>query len=610
MSLRREARAILTWWGVVFLGVAAATSQEAGEEDTLSWHSNYAEALAEARDTGKPIFLEFRCAPCINGRLFDAQVVYTPASSSRGKLLSQYVRARITTMTGVNIAHFDRDWHNSLYYFVINADEDIYLRYGGRDEVAATTYLDLESLEQALEIGLREHRRFLETGERPGADEPESKPEPLRPADFRLLKENIIDSGRCTECHLIGDYSMQEKELAGLLDPIQDLYRSPDIKAIGLHLDVPKGLLLEEASGAAAEAGLLAGDVITSLNGHRVLTFGDLQYRYDQVPRRTARTVTLGVDRGGETREFTVDLPFEWWKSGLEFRHWTVEPRLFFAAEPLTDEEKSERNLPRDGFASRITEVEIEAVISDFHSLQVGDIVTAVNDREQDALTSDLEAHIKIRHAPESELKLSVLRGEASVEVLLKTQRLNFRKLPTERANSDLSISWSEPDFVRSGDEPVLRYRAAIADGHLLIEARHEPGWHSFAMDNPERAVEILGRKTENQDLPTVVDLPESLQITGPWKQTAPSDYSKPEIRWHTWGFEGTSWFAIELEKIPEEPFSIGVTSQVCDADSCAGTFDLQLTVPSDGGDPRNLFTERILQQLEAVRAEAAHSSE
>lgn len=608
MSLRRGSRTILIWLGLLFLGVAAATSQEAGEEDTLSWHSDYEEALAEARDTGKPIFLEFRCAPCINGRLFDAQVVYTPASSSRGKLLSQYVRARITTMTGVNIAHFDRDWHNSLYYFVINADEDIYLRYGGRDEVAATTYLDLESLELALEIGLREHRRFLETGERPGVDEPE--PQPLKPADYRLLKENIIDSGRCTECHLIGDYSMQEKELAGLLDPIQDLYRSPDIKAIGLHLDIPKGLLLEKTTGATAEAGIQAGDLITSLNGHRVLTFGDLQYRYDQVPRRTAKAIVLGVEREGEAHEFTVDLPFEWWKSGLEFRHWTVEPRLFFAAEPLTDEEKVERNLPSDGFASRVTEVEIEAVISDYHSLEVGDIVTAVNDRKQDALTGDLEAHIKIRFPPESELKLTVLRGEASVEVLLKTQRLNFRKLPTERENTDLSILWSEPDFVRNGDDIVLRYRAAIADGHLLIEARHEPGWHSYAMDNPERAIEKLGKKTENQDLPTVINLPEGLHTAGAWKQSVPIDYSKPEIRWHTWGFEGTSWFAIELEQIPEEPFSISVTSQVCDADSCAGTFDLKLTVPSDGAAPRNLFTERILQQLEPVRSGGDDPSE
>ncbi len=33
------------------------------DEDTLEWLSDYQEALREARKTGKPIFLEYRCEP-------------------------------------------------------------------------------------------------------------------------------------------------------------------------------------------------------------------------------------------------------------------------------------------------------------------------------------------------------------------------------------------------------------------------------------------------------------------------------------------------------------------------------------------------------------------
>lgn len=33
------------------------------EEDTLPWLDNYKEALQEARRTGLPIFLEYRCEP-------------------------------------------------------------------------------------------------------------------------------------------------------------------------------------------------------------------------------------------------------------------------------------------------------------------------------------------------------------------------------------------------------------------------------------------------------------------------------------------------------------------------------------------------------------------
>jgi hypothetical protein len=32
-------------------------------EDSIFFHNDYAEALREAKQTGKPIFLEFRCAP-------------------------------------------------------------------------------------------------------------------------------------------------------------------------------------------------------------------------------------------------------------------------------------------------------------------------------------------------------------------------------------------------------------------------------------------------------------------------------------------------------------------------------------------------------------------
>jgi hypothetical protein len=33
------------------------------QEDEINWLENYGEALREARRTGKPIFLEFRCEP-------------------------------------------------------------------------------------------------------------------------------------------------------------------------------------------------------------------------------------------------------------------------------------------------------------------------------------------------------------------------------------------------------------------------------------------------------------------------------------------------------------------------------------------------------------------
>ncbi|MGJ8672180.1 Trx7/PDZ domain-containing (seleno)protein [Rubritalea sp.] len=583
--LKRISLSLLTF--VLFCSFAVAE-----ENSYLPWHYSYADAIAEARETNKPLIVEFRCAPCVNGREFDAQVLYTAPNSDRGKLLDNYVRARVTTMTGVDIAHFDRDWHNSLYYFIINANEDIYMRYGGRDETSATSYLDLDSLELALELGLTEHEKFL-SGKRPS---PARLPKHT-PADYPLIKKNVISTGRCTECHLIGDYTAQEKQLAGILDPIADLYQSPDIKKIGLILDVPKGLLLCDTNGPAEQAGILAGDTITAINGSPVLTFGDLQYQYNKVPR-TASSVELTVRRGEQSITTSISLPFEWWKTDLSFRHWSLETQLYFAAKPLTTEEKQKLSLPENGFASIITSIDFEAFLKQVHQLKNGDIITAVNERQFDPRTTDLKAHIQLSHSTGSELLLKILRDGEEIELPLKTGRAAFRKAEENLITPNQSnTNWSATEAIRKGNEIAVEYRATITNKHLIIEAKHHKGWHTYALNNPQLAIKLKG-KVGDQDLPTAITLPSNIKPSQGWLQSPPNDYSKPEIHWYTWGFEGTSYFAIALDEMPKQAIEVGIRSQACTSESCAGTFDMTLKVPPPSSTEENLTMQNILYSL------------
>jgi len=48
--------------GALFLVLTSAMGQEKKPE-RLKWHDSYAAARQEAEATGKPIFVEFRCAP-------------------------------------------------------------------------------------------------------------------------------------------------------------------------------------------------------------------------------------------------------------------------------------------------------------------------------------------------------------------------------------------------------------------------------------------------------------------------------------------------------------------------------------------------------------------
>jgi len=203
--------------------------------------------------------------------------VLSPKDSPLGRQLSQYICVRITRMDHVDIGLFDRDWNNAVYFFALNADEKVYFRYGGRDSASPDTYLDLNSLELALKQGLALHRQYLG-----GELKLPERPQPAFPREIPLLVERTNARGQCVECHLIGDFRNIERERDGTLDKLTHLYRSPDVKTLGIELDVPRGLAVKQASGAAEAAGMRAGDRIAAWNGKRLATLSPEQHRWMQ----------------------------------------------------------------------------------------------------------------------------------------------------------------------------------------------------------------------------------------------------------------------------------------------------------------------------------------
>jgi len=356
------------------------------------------------------------------GRAFDAQVVLSPTDSPRGKLLSQYVCARITRMDDIDIGLFERDWNNTLYYFMMNADEQIYMRYGGRDARSADSYLNLSSLELALTKGLDLHRQY-QRGELKKVD----RPKPQFPREIPLLVERTISRNACVECHLIGDYLNVHREQDGKLDKLAHMYRSPDIRTLGIELDVPKGLVVKEVRDAVAAAGMIAGDRIAAINGTPVWTFGDLQYYYDKV-NRDAQRIEITVARGGTSVDLAIALPERWWWTDLTFRQWTIEPRVYFDSVPLTDQEKRDQGLAAGGFASKVKRVDMFAEMTKSHELRVGDIVFGVDGVQRDEVANTAELFIKLRKTAGETTTLDVIREGKRMQMRLKTYKMSFRK--------------------------------------------------------------------------------------------------------------------------------------------------------------------------------------
>lgn len=354
--------------------------------------------------------------------MFDAQVVLSPRSSPRGQLLSQYVTARIIRLDDVDLGLFDYDRYNTLYFFVMNADEQIYLRYGGRDSQSPDTYLNLSSLEIALKKGLDLHEQY-----KAGKIAKSERPKPMFAREFALLVERTFARGQCVECHLVGDFQNQHREKDGTLDKLQHMFRSPDLKSLGVFLDVPKGLVVKEAKDSAAAAGMQPGDEITHWNGARVYTFADLQYRYDQLPR-TAKSVSATVNRTGNSVDLIINLPVRWWFTEIRYRQLSVDPRVYFDSRPLTEAEKASRGLKPDGFASEVTHVDTLAEMMKSHQLKTGDIVYGVDNVETDEWANTADLYIRLRKTAGDSVTLKVLRGSKKIEMPLKTFRMSFRK--------------------------------------------------------------------------------------------------------------------------------------------------------------------------------------
>ena len=326
-------------------------------------------------------------------------------------------------MLGIDVGLYDFDRHHSIYFFIVSPDEQVYLRYGGRDAVSADSYLDLDNFVLALEAGLAEHERW-KAGELPAR----ARPAALFPREMQRLREVEMNRGRCVECHMIGDYAAVDKELTGTLDKPRDMFRSPDIRDIGIHLDVPRGLVVERADGPALAVGLRSGDRIVQIDGNSVLTFGDLLHVYDGV-ERSATTLALTVERADAGLvDLGIELPRLWWFYDIGYRYWSIDPVTYLRTEPLAEERKRALGLRPEGFACEVTRVNPRATVLELHAVQPGDVIYAVDGIESDPLIPDCLLYLRLNVTAGNETRLGVIRDGARLDMAVRTQRQLYRK--------------------------------------------------------------------------------------------------------------------------------------------------------------------------------------
>ena len=147
-------------------------------------------------------------------------------------------------------------------------------------------------------------------------------------------------------------------------------------------------------------------------------------------------------------------------------------------------------------------------------------------------------------------------------------------------ALSAVAADWSDPVDVLHELKPCVTYRARLDGDFLVIETAIQPGWHTFAIDNEQRAAEKrAGKPSLGIDQPTQITLGKGLELAGPWYQSPPKDFSKPALRWYTFGYEQQATFAAKVRPSGSGPAQIGIRGQACTESTCKN-IDVAVSVP------------------------------
>ena len=191
--------------------------------------------------------------------------------------------------------------------------------------------------------------------------------------------------------------------------------------------------------------------------------------------------------------------------------------------------------------------------------------------------------------------------------MIMLTRRTVFRAMATVLAAAGLQMAqagdWTEPVEVLHEHERCLAYRARLDGEFLVVEATIESPWHTFVMDNKQRATEKLaGKPSLGIDGPTQITLSQGLEATGPWYQSTPKDFSKPELRWFSWGFEKQARFVTKVKRSGAGPALIALRGQTCTETTCKN-IEVEISLPLSAGAAGATSSDVDLKALVPVRA-------
>lgn len=315
-------------------------------------------------------------------------------------------------MNGVDLSRFQFDYDTTWTAFFLDADLNVYSRYGGRDDDVADARMSRSSLLQTMHEVLEVHERRIKVPSTATPDDFHPVPaEKTTPEDISLLKNNHQG---CVHCHQVQEYRHLQAFHNGKFDRSM-LFPDPLPENIGLKLDRKHGHRIQALlpDSQAIIAGFRIGDVITRVNDSPIHSEQDIRFALHRTqeqqpihfvvstPARATRDITLSgaaLDRNWRQTELG-------WRKSLR----SVPLALGFLGYALGQEERKTAELPDNRLAIRVVSIRGRGFAENM-SLRKGDIIVALEDRMTARSFEDFKSDLLRLYSPGDPVRLSVLR--------------------------------------------------------------------------------------------------------------------------------------------------------------------------------------------------------
>jgi predicted metalloprotease with PDZ domain len=337
-------------------------------------------------------------------------------------------------MNGVDLARFDFDYDTTWHGFFLDADLNVYSRYGGRDETSSDGRLSKDSLLTTMREVLAVHERRRERiaipprlrgangvdGAVADIDHHPSPGSPATPHDIPLLKANHQG---CVHCHQVREYRLLQSFYDKTFSR-EDLFDFPLPENVGLRFDRRHGHKIESVApdSPAAKAGLCAGDVVTRVGDVPIHSEQDVRWALHRLTSLAEPDVIVERSVAGPAPRdaVRVKLPLSggWRETELGWRKSlrSVPLPMGFLAYDLGREERRSEMLPENVLFIKVVSIRAPGLAAGL-GLEKGDLITALEGRQKDRSFEEFKSDLLRRYRPGDRVHITVRRNAKSVDL-------------------------------------------------------------------------------------------------------------------------------------------------------------------------------------------------